>query len=84
MALMYEVTGYDPATGRLKASYDVPAHRVGWVKSVAGVAPSDDGLGSYPLGGEQIAEISRGLEIEVDCGLDFFLEPYEAPRQAAR
>ncbi len=84
MALLYEVTGYDRATGRLKVFYEVPAHRTASVKKIAGIAPSDDGLGSYPLTSDQVHEIARVLETSIahpDC--DFFLEPFEESEHAA-
>jgi hypothetical protein len=77
---MYEVTGYDRKTGRLVTFYDVPERRVASVKNIAGVPPSDDGLGSYPLDREQIVAIARVLEttIEQADDLDYFLEAYDA------
>jgi len=84
MPLIYEVTGYDRKTGRLASSYEVPERRVPSVKSLAGIKPSDDGLGSYPLTPAQVAEIAMVIEIPIDQnGKDFFLEPYEEPQHAA-
>jgi hypothetical protein len=80
MALMYEVTGYDRKTGRLAVSYDVPERKIAHVKKIARIGSSDDGLGSYPLGPNQIPEISKALKTEIEQGrCDFFLEPYERP-----
>ena len=78
MVLMYEVTGYDRQTGRLAVSYDVPKQKIRLVKKIAGIASSDDGLGSYPLGSDQISKIAEALEAEIErekC--DFYLEPYD-------
>jgi hypothetical protein len=78
MPLKYEVTGYDRRTGRLSVSYDVPVKSVAEVKRIAGIPPSDDGLGSYPLDATQVAKIARALRTGIgreDC--DFLLEPYE-------
>jgi hypothetical protein len=85
MALFYEITGYSRKTGHLEAYYDVPGRKKGSVKRIAGIGPSDDGLGSYPLNAGQVAEIARILETPIECpGCDFFLEPFEEPRQESR
>ena len=60
MALMYEVTGYDRQTGGLAVSYDVPERKIAVFKKIAGIGASDDGLGSHPLGPEQISYVTRG------------------------
>jgi hypothetical protein len=79
MSPMYEVTGYDRKTGRLVRSYDVPVRRRASVKKIAGVPPSDDGLGSYPLDGDQVSGIARVLETPIENeDLDYFLEAYDA------
>ncbi len=85
MPVFYEVNGYDSRSGGLTASFEVPDWRVPSVLRTAGVPQSDDGLGSYPLDGSQVSEIAAliGTTIEQE-GLDFFLEPYEAPQEAAR
>jgi hypothetical protein len=78
MVLMYEVTGYDRQTGRLAVSYSVPEQKIRLVKKIAGIASSDDGLGSYPLGADQISTISKALGAEIERGkCDFYLEPYD-------
>jgi len=81
MAVMYEVTGYDRQSGRLAVSYDVPQRKIALVKKIAGIGSFDDGLGSYPLGPEQISRIAKALKTQIDQGRrDFFLEPYEEPK----
>ncbi len=81
MVLMYEVTGYDRQTGRPAVSHDVPERKIALVKKIAGIASSDDGLGSYPLDSDQIARIAKALKTEIEQGrCDFFLEPYEEPQ----
>ena len=81
MALMYEVTGYNRQTGRLAVSYDVPERKIAVFKKIAGIGASDDGLGSYPRGPEQIRKIAKALKTELEQGrCDFLLEPYEVPR----
>ncbi|HVC51065.1 MAG TPA: hypothetical protein VND87_03495 [Stellaceae bacterium] len=83
MPVMYEVNGYDRETGTLKACYEVPWRQASSVGKVAGIAESDDGLGSYPLDEKQVAEIAVILECCIaQEGLGFFLEPYDAPQQA--
>jgi hypothetical protein len=78
MSPMCEVTGYDRKTGRLVAFYDVPARRVSSVKDIAGVPSSDDGLGAYPLGRDQVSAVARLLETTLDNeDLDYFLEAYD-------
>jgi hypothetical protein len=78
MSPMYEVTGYDRKTGRLVAFYDVPARRAPAVKDIAGVPSSDDGLGAYPLGREQVSAVARVLETPIgNPDLDYFLEAYD-------
>ncbi len=84
MPLLYEVSGYDRHSERLKVSHHVPERRVASVKNIAGISPSDDGAGSYPLNSEQVDEIARVLETEIkQDNLDFFLEPYEESKSAA-
>ena len=81
MALMYEVNGYDRQTGRLAVSYDVPERKIATIKKIVGIASSDDGLGSYPLGLDQITNIAKVLKTETKEGrYDFFLEPYDDSR----
>jgi hypothetical protein len=81
MALRYEVTGYDRQTGRLAVSYSVPARKIAVVKQIAGIPSSDDGLGSYRIGLDQIPEIAKAWKTGIEQGrYDFFLEPYEKPR----
>ena len=78
MSVNYEVTGYDRKTDRLVTFHDVPERRVATVKSIAGVPPSDDGLGSYPLNHDQLAAIARVLETSIEEGdLQFFLEAFD-------
>jgi len=78
MSPKYEVTGYDRKTGRLVTFYEVPAQRLSSVKNIAGVPPSDDGLGSYPLNGDQVAVIAKALETAIDNeSVEFFLEAYD-------
>ena len=82
MVLMYEVTGYDRQTGLLAVSYDVPKQKIGLVKKIAGIALSDDGLGSYPLGSDQVSKIAKALEVEIEgekC--DIYLEPYDEEQE---
>ena len=84
MSLIYEVIGYDRRTGQLIEAHEVPQRRVPSVKRAAGVRPSDDGLGSYPLSPEQVAEIATIMETSIK--LDdkaFFLEPHGEPQRAA-
>jgi hypothetical protein len=82
MVLMYEVTGYDRQTGRLAVSYGVPERKIALVKKIAGISASDDGLGSYPLGGEEISTIARALDAEIELEKwDFYLEPYEESKE---
>ena len=82
MTLMYEVTGYDRQTGRLAVSYDVPGRKIAPVKKIAGIGSSDDRFGSYPLGPTQIPKIAKALKTEIEQGgCDYFLEPFEKPRQ---
>ena len=72
--LMYEITGYDRQTGHLAAAHDVPARKIAVVKKIAGIASSDDGLGSYPLDSDQMTKIAKALKIEIEQdGCDFFL-----------
>jgi hypothetical protein len=81
MSLKYEVTGYNLQTGRLAVSYDVPIRKISLVKRIAGISSADDGLGSHPLDLEQIPQIARALNIEIEQGRwNFFLEPFEEPR----
>jgi hypothetical protein len=83
MPIRYEVNGYDRQTGDLAWSLDVPEWRVPSVLRIAGVPPSDDGLGSYPLQAGQVSEIVSLLETTLEQrDLAFFLEPYEAPQKA--
>jgi hypothetical protein len=79
MSVRYEVTGYDRNTGRLVTFYDVPERKIDSCKSIAGVPPSDDGLGSYPLDRDQVAAIAKVSETPIEQGdLDYFLEAYDA------
>jgi hypothetical protein len=77
MRVMFEIVGYDRATGRPTVSLDVPERRITRVKKIAGIATSDDGLGSYPLTERQVREIAAVLECPIDMtGRDFYVEPY--------
>ena len=76
---MYEMNGYDPKSGRLVTFYDIPERRLGSGKDIAGIPPSDDGLGSYPLNRDQVRAIARVLETPIENeDLDYFLEAYDA------
>ena len=78
MSVMYEVTAYDRNTGRLVTFYDVPKRRIASVKNIAGIPPSDDGLGSYLIDRGQIAALASVLDTPIAEGdLDFFLEAYD-------
>jgi hypothetical protein len=78
-ATMYEINGYDPKSGRLVTFYDVPERRAGSCKNIAGVPPSDDGLGSYPLNRDQVHAIASVLETSIENeDLEYFLEAYDA------
>jgi hypothetical protein len=78
MSPRYEVTGYDRKTGRLVASYDVPARKISSIKNIADVPACDDGLGSYPLNRDQVSAIAKVLETPiVEESIDFFLEAYD-------
>ena len=83
MAVMYELNGYDRKTGDLALSFDIPERRIAIVLQVPEVPKFDDGLGSYPLNPEQVMRIASLLEKTVVPELDYFLEPYETPQQAA-
>ena len=61
MPLIYEVIGYDRETGDVTAEYEVPQRRIPSVLKIAGVLPSHDGLGCYPLNDQQVAEIARAF-----------------------
>jgi hypothetical protein len=82
---MYEVTGYDRETGELVASYDIPGHYLASALRTAGAAQiPDPDLGSYRLDAGQVHEIAHLIGKSVyEPQLDFFLEPYDAPQQAA-
>jgi hypothetical protein len=59
----------------------VPERKIALFKKIAGIGSSEDGLGSYPLGPEQIREIAKALKTDLEVGrCDFFLEPYEEPQ----
>lgn len=84
MDVAYEVNGYNRKTGELAITVDVPDWRVSSVLRTARVPMSDDGLGSYPLNDGQVMEITSLLGNQINRpDLEFFLEPYEAPQQAA-
>jgi hypothetical protein len=78
MSVKYEVTGYDRETGRLIDFYDIPEQDIVNIKSLAGIPPSDDGLGSYPLNRGQLSEIARSIKTSIEAGdRNYFLEAYD-------
>jgi hypothetical protein len=78
--MIYRIVTYDKRTGRMAGNLPLQWQFVAQVRKIAGVQPTDDGLGEYPLAKEKIKKISMLLHIRPEPDLfDYYLEPYEQP-----
>jgi hypothetical protein len=76
MIVSYRLALYDRRTELQRGSYPIPDAFEEQAKRIAGVKASHDGLGDYPLGGDQAREIGSLLALPVyPERFDYFLEP---------
>jgi hypothetical protein len=80
MTIGYRLVGYDKETERKSNEVAIPDEDLPAIVEVAGILPTDDGLGDYPLDDEQAKAIARILKTTIDCGsFVYCVEPYEIP-----
>jgi hypothetical protein len=78
MPIVYRLVGYDKETERKCNEAPIPDANLSVVTRLAGILPTDDGLGDYPLNAEQAREVARILKTTIDCGsFAYYIEPYE-------
>ena len=80
MKIVYRLVSYDKQTERKCGEFAIPAANLAVVREIAGISPSDDGLGDYPLSTDQAGDIARFLSTKIDCdAFTYYVEPYEVP-----
>jgi hypothetical protein len=66
--------GFDRDTDKLVARFTIPKSSEHTVKVIAGILPSHDGLGDYPLDQKQIAQIALVLrDTQCSAGTSYLL-----------
>ena len=76
MTISYRLALYDLRTELQCGSYPIPATFKEQAKQIAGIEAGHDGLGDYPLRGDQAQKIGVLLSIDVHPErFDYFLEP---------
>ncbi len=76
MTVSYRLALYDRRTELQCGSYPIPTAFEEQAKQIAGVEADHDGLGDYPLRGDQARKIGALLSIDVHPErFDYFLEP---------
>jgi len=80
MTIVYRLVSYDKRTERKAGELAIPGENLAAIREIAGIQPTDDGLGDYPLNDDQANNIARLLNTKIDCGaLTYYVEPYDAP-----
>jgi hypothetical protein len=80
MAMVYRLVSYDKETERKTGEFSIPDKNLAVVREIAGILPTDDGLGDYPLDDDQAIGIARLLNMRIDCdAFTYNVEPYEMP-----
>lgn len=80
-AISHRLVGYDPASKRVAAEYEIPEARLDDAKRVAGVDADDpDAVLCYKLTGTQADAIADAIGIVVDAEtLNFYMEGFAEP-----
>ena len=80
MKIVYRFVSYDKQTERKSGEVAIPDKKLAAIREIAGISPSDDGLGDYPLNDHQANDIARLLNMKIDCdAFVYYMEPYEVP-----
>ena len=80
MRVVYRLVSYDKETERKIGEFAIPDENLAVVRKIAGILPTDDGLGDYPLNDKQAIGIARLLSMRIDCdAFTYYVEPYEVP-----
>lgn len=80
MKIVYRLVSYDKQTERKSGETAIPDGKLAAIREIAGILPTDDGLGDYPLRDDQAKFIARLLKRKVDCdACTYYVEPYEVP-----
>ena len=81
--MMYRIVTYDRSSETMKGSLIVPPSVLAKVKKVAGFQPQDDGLGEYPLDGEQTRRVAKLLGFSPEPErFYYYVEPYDPPEDS--
>jgi hypothetical protein len=80
-AISHRLVGYDPASGRVAAEYEIPESKLDYAKRVAGVDADDpDAVLCYKLTGKQTSDVAGAIGIVVEAeALNFYLEGFAEP-----
>ena len=80
MTIVYRLVSYDKQTERKRGEFAIPDDNLAVVREIAGILPTDDGLGDYPLNDDQATAIARLLNMKIDCdAFAYYVEPYAVP-----
>jgi hypothetical protein len=75
--MMYRVVTYGRGDDRIRGTMIIPGGLVPWVKSMAGLTPSDDGMGEYLLNENQIRRLAQYLHFKPEPEyFYYYIEPY--------
>jgi len=78
--MVYRIVSYDKQTERKCGETAIPDGKLAAIREIAGISPSDDGLGDYPLSHDQANVVARLLRMKIDCdAFAYYVEPYEVP-----
>ncbi len=80
MKIVYRLVSYDKQTERKTGEFVIPDKKLAAIREIAGISPSDDGLGDYPLSDDQANDVARLLKMRVDGdAFTYYVEPYDVP-----
>jgi len=80
-AISHRLVGYDPASGRVAAEYEIPESGLDYAKRVAGIGADDpEAVLCYKLTDAQTRAIAGAIGTRVDSGaLNFYMEGFAKP-----